>query len=266
MAILLRTEMEIAGLRRAGHLCARILAEGAAACAAGAGPAALDRLVRARLRAAGAEPILTEQSAPAGAFPGAISVSVGRVVANGPPVGDEIPPGQLVRLDLAVGLDGWVADCATTVIAGGAGPAVALREGAEAVTRAAIAAMGPGAWWPGVVAAARAAAAARGLHIARWPWGHGVGRRLHEPPTLPGDPAEPGAGFQLRSGMVLAVEPVVMDVPGPLELAPGGWSLLGPEGASAACEERTVVITAAGAEDLTPLGRADSDDPGRRGA
>lgn len=253
----LYTPPEIAAIGRAGSLCAAVLNEAAAAAVAGAGGPAIDALVRARFAAAGADAILQEQSGPRSAFPAAISISSGRTVANGTLADQPLSAGALARLDLAVRLDGWVCDAATTVAVGGVGAGEAAQRvmaGGRAVLRAVVGAMGPGVRWPDVVAAGQAAAEEAGVWIAQWPWGHGVGRRLHEPPVLPGDPQAPGADFELRPGMALAVEPIVLGAPARLAVAADGWSIE-PEGQSvlAACEERTVAVTRRGIRMLTPV-------------
>src|SRR5690606_24867543 len=100
-----------------------------------------------------------------------------------------------------------------------------LLAAARAVTGAATRALRPGARWTDVLQAGHAAAASAGVHIADWPWGHGVGRCLHEPPALPADPANPAAAFTLRPGMVLAIEPIILSRPAHLHIAPDGWTL-----------------------------------------
>ena len=255
MAVLY-SSAEIAAIGRAGAVCARILSEAAGAARAGVSGLEIDALARRRLSEAGAESVLAEQVGPSGTFRGAISVSTGRTVANGTPAARAFAPGELVRLDLAVRLDGWVCDAATTVAAGEPSPeAQRVLAGAQVALDATIASMSPGVRWSEAVRAGRAAAAAAGVHVADWPWGHGVGRRLHEPPVLAADCASPAADFELRRGMVLAVEPIVLGAPAPLAGGRDGWSIVAPCGRApvAACEERTVAIVEAAVEILTRL-------------
>ncbi len=196
------------------------------------------------------------------AFDGPACVCVNEEAANAVPSERLLRAGDLVTLDLAVELDGWFADGATTVVVGGVGEdgeGERLRRAGNAVLRAAIGAIGPGRAWSSVVGAAGLAAAVEGVLIVPGLDGHGIGRGLHEGPACP---LVPGPGFRdfvLWPGMVLTVEPVVVAGavgPGSVALVglDDGWTVVTGSLERASGEERTVAVTVDGRRVLTPIG------------
>jgi methionyl aminopeptidase len=198
------TPEELEGLRRAGALAAEVLRAVSEAVAPGLTTAELDALAAERMRAAGANsaPIVTY------GFPGAICISVADEVVHGIPGSRRLVAGDLVKLDVSLELDGYFADTATTVAV-------------ETVERI---------------------AEARGFKVLRSLVGHGIGRSLHEPPTVY-NYAEPTATERLHEGLVLTIEPMIAgtrDIVG----AGDGWTVVTADGSSAAHEEHTIVVTA----------------------
>lgn len=193
------------------------------------------------------------------AFAGPACVCVNEEAANAVPSERLLREGDLVTLDLAVELDGWFADGATTEVVGG--PTAnrdgdRLRRACRAVVRAALAEVAPGRRWSSVASAATDSAAREGVSIVPRLDGHGIGRLLHEGPVYPLTRGPGFRDFVLWPGMVLTVEPVVVA----RSAAPGlvglddGWTLVTGSGEWAAGEERTVAVAVDGCRVLTPLG------------
>jgi methionyl aminopeptidase len=98
---------------------------------------------------------------------------------------------------------------------------------------------------------------ARGFSVVREFVGHGIGRRLHEPPHVPNFGLA-GTGELLRPGMVLAIEPMVNAGAADIEVLDDGWTAVTADGRPSAHFEHTVAVTENGPEILTlPGGGAD---------
>ena len=233
------TPEELEGLRRAGALAAEVLRAVSEVVAPGVTTAELDALAAERMRAAGANsaPIVTY------GFPGAICISVGNQVVHGIPGPRQLVAGDLVKLDVSLELDGYFADTATTVAVA---PVASSDARLMAATRAALArgmrAAVAGATVREVGETVERIAEARGFKVLRSLVGHGIGRSLHEPPTVY-NYAEPTATERLNEGLVLTIEPMIASTRDILG-AGDGWTVVTADGSSAAHEEHTIVITA----------------------
>jgi methionyl aminopeptidase len=232
------TPEELEGLRRAGVLAAEVLNAVRDAVAPGVSTAELDDLAAQRMDAAGAHsaPIVTYD------FPGAICISVGDEVVHGIPGPRRLVPGDLVKLDVSLELDGYFADTATTVAVEAATPAderlvAATRAALQRGMRAAVA----GATVRDVGATVEKIAEARGFSVLRDLVGHGIGRSLHEPPTVPNF-ADPRLDDRLHEGLVLTVEPMLAGTRAILSTG-DGWTVITADGSHAAHEEHTIVVT-----------------------
>jgi len=227
-------------LRRAGALAARVLAAVREAVVPGVGTGELDALAAEVMRAARGRsaPILTY------GFPGAICISVGDEVVHGIPGPRRLKAGDLVKLDVAVELDGYFGDTATTVAVQ---PDAAADARLIAATRAALA-RGMAATTSGtslreVGGTIERIAEARGFSVLRELVGHGIGRGLHEPPTVY-NYAEAGARERLHEGLVLTIEPMLTTGTRRVASTGDGWTVVTSNGAAAAHEEHTIVVTA----------------------
>jgi methionyl aminopeptidase len=231
---------ELEGLRRAGALAARVLAAVREAVAPGVTTGELDALAGEVIRAAGGRsaPIITYD------FPGEICISVGDEVVHGIPGRRRLRAGDLVKLDVAVELDGYFGDTASTVAVP---PMRAADERLCAAARAALArgmrAATAGATVSDVGGAIERIAEARGFSVLRSLTGHGIGRGLHEWPTVPNfdDPAQRD---RLHEGLVVTVEPMITSGTRHVHPTGDGWTMVTSNGARAAHEEHTIVVTA----------------------
>jgi methionyl aminopeptidase len=234
------TPEELEGLRRAGALAAAVLAEVRAAVAPGVTTGELDALAAERMRAAGARsaPILTYD------FPGAICISVGEEVVHGIPGPRRLLPGELVKLDIALELDGYFADTATTVAVESARPGDdRLCAAARAALQRAMSMATAGTSLREVGATVERIAEARGFSVLRQLVGHGIGRALHEPPTVY-NYDERRARERLHEGLVLTIEPMIAGGTREVVGTGDGWTMVTADGSHAAHEEHTIVVTA----------------------
>ena len=221
---------DLDGMRHAGRVVAAVLAETRAAVEPGITTAELDRVAADAIEARGARP------APADVYgaPCAIFVSVNGDVVHGLPGPRAVQAGDLVKLDVTASLDGYVADAAITVVVP---PAQAHAQRLAACTRAALAdglrTRGPARRCRRSAARSSAGYAAAASPVLRSLTGHGIGRMIHEPPTVP-NWDDPRARGRLTNGLVITVEPLVSAGADRLEEAADGWTIRTADGAHAA--------------------------------
>jgi len=256
--IAIRTSREIDGIRAAGLVVHEVLEELERAAQAGVTTAELDRLAEARTRALGAVPAFLGYHG----YPASLCVSVNDEVIHGiPSPRRKLRAGDVVGLDYGVVLDGWFADSARTVAVGATSPAAArlLAVTREALARA-IRAARPGGRLGDVGAAVQEWVEGQGFSVVRDFVGHGIGRRLHEPPQIPNF-GKAGTGVPLAPGMVLALEPMVNEGGAEVETLDDGWTAVTADGRWSAHFEHTVALTENGPEILTlPAGVAFSSE------
>lgn len=244
----LRTSDEIARIREACLVVHDVLDELSGAAVAGVTTAELDRLARTRARERGAEPAFLGYHG----YPASLCVSVNDEVVHGiPSEGRVLADGDVVGLDFGVVLRGWFGDSARTVAVGrvSAEAARLLEVTREALERA-IAAAVPNGRVGDLGAAVQAHVEPRGYSVVRDFVGHGIGRRLHEPPQLPNFGLR-GTGPVLRPGMILAIEPMVNAGGCEVETLEDGWTAVTVDGGLSAHFEHTVAVTEDGPEILT---------------
>ena len=246
--VLLRTADEIAAIREACRVVAEVLDELVAACLPGVTTFDLDRIAAAGARSRGAAPAFLGYQG----FPASLCVSVNDEVVHGIPSRDRVlREGDIVGVDFGVMLEGWFGDSARTVGVGtiSAGARRLLEAGEGALSRAISAAL-PGRAVGDIGAAVQAYVEVQGFSVVRDFVGHGIGRRLHEPPQVP-NVGIPGVGVRLQAGMVLAIEPMV-NAGGPdVETLDDGWTAVTADGGLSAHFEHTVALTEKGPEILT---------------
>lgn len=243
-----RTPAEIGRIREAGRVVYEVLEALAAAALPGVTTGELDRLASARTRELGAVPAFLGYHG----YPGSLCISVNDEVIHGIPSPRRVlAEGDVVGLDFGVVLDGWYADSARTVAVGAVPPEAArLVSATRGALERGIAAARPDAHTGDIGAAVQRHVEALGFSVVRDFVGHGVGRRLHEPPQLP-NYGTPGTGLRLRPGMVLAIEPMV-NAGGPeVETLDDGWTAVTADGKLSAHFEHTVAVTENGPEILT---------------
>jgi methionyl aminopeptidase len=192
-----------------------------------------------------------------GPFRNVICLSVNDAVLHGMPRDYVLSAGDVLSLDFAVSIDGWVADSAVTVIVGDdPDPAdAALVESTRRALDAGIAAAVPGGKLGDVSAAIGDVAAEAGYRVNAEFGGHGLGRTMHEDPHV-SNRGRRGRGMLLRPGLTLALEPWWSLGSDRLTIDADGWTLRSADGSNTAHSEHTIAITEHGARVLTAPGTA----------
>ncbi|MFD0927869.1 type I methionyl aminopeptidase [Williamsia deligens] len=187
-----------------------------------------------------------------GPFRNVICLSPNDAVLHGRPRHQVLGDGDVLSLDLAISVDGWVADSAVTVVVGDpADPAdVALVDSTRRALDAGIAAAVPGNRLGDVSAAIGAVADAGGYRVNTDFGGHGLGRTMHEDPHV-SNRGRPGKGLRLRPGMTLALEPWWSRGAPDLVVDEDGWTLRAADGSRTAHSEHTIAVTDDGPRVLT---------------
>ena len=250
----IKTAGEIDAIRAAGKVVAEALAAVRASAAARVRLSALDEVAREVLASAGAtSPFLGYQPGFAPVpFPAVLCASVNDAALHGIPGRARLARGDLVSIDFGAVLDGWVADAAASFTIGEAGPADALLIGAvgEAL-RAGIAAARPGARIGDISAAIGTVGRSAGYGINTDFGGHGVGRTMHESPSVPNE-GTAGRGLPVRPGLVIAIEPWFMaGGRDGYRIDRDGWTIRSADGSRAAHAEHTIAVTEDGPVVLT---------------
>jgi methionyl aminopeptidase len=184
-------------------------------------------------------------------YPGVLCTSVNDAALHGLPSDQVLADGDVLSIDFAAQVNGWVADSALTVQVGTPDPeAQRLIEVTERALAAGIAQARPGNRMGDISAAIGAIGHAAGFGINTDFGGHGVGRTMHEEPHVPND-GRAGTGMKLRAGLVIAIEPWFMAGGEGYVIDPDGWTIRSADGARAAHAEHTVAITPSGPVVLT---------------
>ncbi|MBE2998520.1 type I methionyl aminopeptidase [Nocardiopsis sp. HNM0947] len=186
-----------------------------------------------------------------GPFRNVICLSVNDAVLHGKPRDQALQDGDVLTMDLAVGIDGWVADSARTVVVGTpAEEDLRLVRATQEALEAAIDVMRPGKRLGDVSAVIGAVAAEHGYPVNLEYGGHGLGRTMHEQPHVPND-GRAGRGLVLRPGLTLALEPWFARTTDRVVHDADGWTLRSADGSRAAHSEHTVAVTEDGPRVLT---------------
>ena len=245
-------------MHEAGRFVASVLEATAAATAVGVNLLELDALAHAMITERGAESCYIDYHPSFGGSPfgKVLCTSVNDAALHGLPHNYTLADGDVVSLDFAASVDGWVADSALTVIVGSPDAEdERLIQTVEDALAAGIGAAQPGGRMGDVSAAIGAVARAAGYGVNLDFGGHSVGRTMHGDLHVPND-GRPGRGFPLKPGLVFAIEPWLMRGTDRIYTDKDGWTLRSLDGSRAAHVEHTVAITADGPVVLTARGQA----------
>jgi methionyl aminopeptidase len=199
---------------------------------------ALDAVAHEQILAAGGTPSFLGYRG----YPASICASVNEVVLHGIPSDRPLREGDIISIDVAVRLNGYHADAAFTVgvgeISGAASDLIAATEGS---------------FWNGfnviaeserlgmVGAAVHDYAESRGYGVIREYTGHGVGRSMHEDPSVP-NWGNPGTGARIRNGMTFALEPMLAIGSSETRVLADNWTVEMADGSLAAHYEHTIAV------------------------
>ena len=240
--------------REAGALVADILQTLKSRTAVGTNLLDIDRWTQTMISDAGALSCYVdyEPSFGRGPFGHYICTSVNDAVLHGLPHDYTLADGDLLSLDFAVSKGGVVADSAISFIVGDSKPAesVAMISATERALYAGIAAAGPGARLGDISHAIGSTLQEAGYPVNTEFGGHGIGSTMHQDPHVSNN-GRPGRGYRLRPGLLLALEPWVMEDTAELITDDDGWTLRSATGCRTAHSEHTIAITSDGADILT---------------
>jgi len=235
----IRSDKELAQLRLIGRIVRKALDSMAAAVRPG--------ITTGELNDIGSRVLSTEgaRSAPpfVYGFPADVCISVNEEAIHGIPGTRVLYEGDLVKLDLAAEKNGFYADAAVTVAVGAASQtAKALIRAAENAFGEATRAARVGYRVYDIGRAVEREVKRRGFSVLRDLCGHGVGRGIHEEPSVPNyhDPRSRG---RLNEGLVITIEPIIAAGKGRASLQPDRWTVVTDDGSLTAHYEHTIVIT-----------------------
>ena len=176
-------------------------------------------------------------------FPGTVLISVNDEVVHGIPGPRRLAAGDLVKLDVTLEKHGYIADAARSVIVGsGSEVATRLCACARDAFEAALTVARAGRKVNEISRVVESTVRARGLTVVRGLTGHGVGRTIHEPPSVPNQ-YDPWQRDVLTEGLVLTIEPIISAGSARIRQDRDGWTTRTSDGSWSAHHEHTIVIT-----------------------
>jgi methionyl aminopeptidase len=241
MPIIIKSDDEIAIMRRAGSIVAQTLNKLVEELRPGLVAKELDKTVRREFERHNVVPTFLGYGYPE--YPATVCVSVNEEIVHGIPGARVIQEGDIVSLDLGCTYKGFVADSAVTVIVGEGDPERRrLVDVAKNALCAGIAQARAGNKLGQISAAIQEHIESNGFGVVREYVGHGVGRAMHEDPQVPNF-GPPEKGPVLKKGMVLALEPMVTAGDWHTRQLDDRWTVVTADGSMAAHFEHTIAIT-----------------------
>jgi len=238
--ITLKTRKEIKIMRAAGLIVAEVLEILADMVRPGMTTMDLERRAEDEARKRGVKPAFKGYYG----FPWCLCASPNNVVVHGMPSKDTVlREGDILGMDFGVRYRGYFGDSAITVPVGEiSGKARRLLEITALSLEKAIDAARPGNYLGDISSAVQTCVEAEGFSVVRDFVGHGIGKKLHEPPQVPNF-GRPGTGIRLQPGMVLAIEPMINEGGYKTRVLDDGWTAVTADGSLSAHFEHTVAIT-----------------------
>ncbi|MGD8552225.1 MAG: type I methionyl aminopeptidase [Anaerolineales bacterium] len=248
--IVLKSKRELDLMRKAGLINARALAAAVEAVKPGVTTNEVNHAAAEVLEANGAEPAFVGVPG-AYPYPAETTISINDELVHGIPGDRRLEEGDIVSIDCGTVYKGFVGDSALTI---GVGDVSSDAEHLMDVTRESlfigIGQMKAGRRSGDVSAAIQAHVEKNGLQVVREYTGHGVGRNMHENPQVP-NYGQAGKGVELKVGMTIALEPMVLAGTSQTEVLKDRWTVASRDGKLTAHFEHTVAITEEGPWILT---------------
>jgi methionyl aminopeptidase len=236
----IQDELELESLRRVGRIVRQVLDAMKAEVRPGVSTRYLDEVgarVMEKHEARSAPQMVYK-------FPGANCISLNDEAVHGIPGDRQLKEGDLVKLDVTVEKDGYMADAAVTVPVGQVSPqAEQLMTCAEQAFQKAMLVARAGFRVFEIGRVVEKEVRRQGFAVIRELAGHGIGRTIHEPPQVPNYP-DPKASQIMKEGLVITVEPIISSGSGRIVNDRDGWTLRTADRALSAHFEHTLVITA----------------------
>ncbi len=248
--ISIKSDDEFRAMREAGRIVAEVLAWARENVKAGMSTLDVDAEAEKIIRSRGATPEFKGYRG----FPASICASINDEVVHGIPGKRKLKSGDVVGIDVGARWGGFVGDAAITLPVGAVSKeAQRLVDTCRECLELAIAATGPGVRLSAIGAAVQTHAESRGYTLVREYAGHGIGRHMHEEPSVPNyvDPRSRRRDQVLRPGMAICIEPMV-NLGGPeVRVLDDDWTVVTRDGSLSAHFEHTVAIRSDGAEVMT---------------
>ena len=247
--IVLKTNRELAAMKKACQISAAALQAGGAAVRPGVTTREIDRVVHDYIVSKGAKPSFLGYSG----FPASACISVNDEIIHGIPGNRVIQEGDIVSLDVGACIDGYHGDNAATFPAGAvSAEAQALMDATRESLLEGIRHAVPNARIGDISHAIQTYVEERGFSVVREYVGHGVGRELHEAPEVPNF-GSAGHGVRLAAGMTIAIEPMINQGGAAIRQLKDGWTVVTKDGSLSAHFEHTIAITEHGPVILTQV-------------
>lgn len=245
---------ELALMRQSGRRLAEVAAVLREAVRPGVSTREIDALAEREIRQRGGIPSFKGYTAGGNRpFPATICASPNEQVVHGIPNDRELVDGDIISIDMGLVYGGYHSDCAFTVAVGQVSAEVGrLLDETERSLYEGIAQAKPGNRVGDIGHAIQSHIEPLGFGIVREYVGHGIGRLMHEAPSVP-NYGKPAKGQLLREGMCLAVEPMITLGNHDTRVLEDGWTVSTVDGSLAAHFEHTIAITPRGPEILTVL-------------
>jgi methionyl aminopeptidase len=240
--IVIKSPQEIAALREAGRINARALEAVRQLISPGVTTAELDAAAEEVIRKHGAVPTFKGYPGPY-PYPASICASINEQLVHGIPGKRKLQAGDIISIDCGSTFEGFVGDSAITVGVGEISPkAQRLIEVTEQALYVGIRQMRANNRVGDVSAAIQEFVEKAGFYVTREYTGHGVGRQMHEGPQVP-NYGTPGRGQLLRTGMTIALEPMVLVGTSQTRVLADQWTVVSADGSLTAHWEHSVAIT-----------------------
>jgi methionyl aminopeptidase len=257
--ITFKSATELEAMRQSSRVVAVVLGELEPLIRPGIRTRDLDLYAEKRTRELGAVPAFKGYRG----YPASLCVSVNEEIIHGIPSGRILQEGDIVSLDFGVLYEGFYSDSALTAPVGRASAeALKLIAAAERSFFKGLEQMREGNRLSDISAAIQASVESEGYGVIRQFVGHGIGRALHEEPQVPNFGA-PGRGPKIRTGMTLAIEPMIAAGAYDIEVLADGWTAVTRDRSLAAHYEHTVALTENGPEVLSARAPVPAGPPAR---
>lgn len=246
--IILKSRQEIEKIRKASLIVADVLDSIAEVIRPGVNTQTLDEFAEKRIVSSGARPAFKGYRG----YPKTLCTSLNNEVVHGiPSTGVLLKEGDIISVDVGAIVEGFYGDAARTFPVGSVAPeAEQLIKVTEEALYKGIAEARPGNRLYDISAAIQGHVESNGYSVVREFVGHGIGRNMHEDPQIPNF-GDRGQGPKLKSGMVLAIEPMVNRGGSGTIVLQDGWTAVTADGSLSAHFEHTIAVTPEGPQILT---------------